>query len=161
LAWDPYLSSEAIADEWIKMTFTNDVAVEKSIKQMMLHSREAIVNYMMPLGLHHLFGWDHHYGPGPWIKNKPRADWTSVYYHQADSLGIGFNRTAKGSNALSQYFPPVRELYGNPDTCPEEYLLWFHHLPWDYKLKSGKTLWEGLVHRYYMGVDSVRSMQKT
>jgi alpha-glucuronidase len=161
LAWDPYLSSETIADEWVKMTFTNESAAVKPIKQLMLNSREAIVNYMMPLGLHHLFGWDHHYGPGPWIKNKPRADWTSVYYHQADSLGIGFNRTSTGSNALGQYFAPVRETFASPKTCPEEYLLWFHHLPWDYKLKSGKTLWEGLVQRYYIGVDSVRQMQKT
>ncbi|MDO1448102.1 alpha-glucuronidase family glycosyl hydrolase [Rhodocytophaga aerolata] len=161
LAWDPYVSSEAIADEWIKMTFSNEAAVVNPVKQLMLHSREAIVNYMMPLGLHHLFGWDHHYGPGPWIKNKPRADWTSVYYHQADSLGIGFNRTVSGSNALSQYFPVVREKFSNPKTCPEEYLLWFHHLPWDYTLKSGKNLWEGLVQHYYMGVDSVRGMQKT
>lgn len=161
LAWDPYLSSEAIAMEWIKMTFSNEAAVVNPVKKLMLHSREAIVNYMMPLGLHHLFGWDHHYGPGPWIKNKPRADWTSVYYHQADSLGIGFDRTAKGSNALSQYFTPVREKFSALKSCPEEYLLWFHHLPWEYKLKSGKTLWEGLVHHYYMGVVSVRQMQKT
>jgi alpha-glucuronidase len=161
LAWNPYLSSEEIAGEWIRMTFSNEEVVVKPVKQMMLQSREAIVNYMMPLGLHHLFGWDHHYGPGPWIKNKPRADWTSVYYHQADSLGIGFDRTATGSNALGQYLAPVRERFANPKTCPEEYLLWFHHMPWEYKLKSGKTLWEGLVHHYYMGVDSVRQMQKT
>jgi alpha-glucuronidase len=161
LAWDPELSSEAIAGEWLRMTFSNDADFLARTKGMMMQSREAVVNYMTPLGLHHLMGWSHHYGPGPWIKNKQRADWTSVYYHQADSLGIGFDRTATGSNALAQYFPPVRAKFENVKTCPEEYLLWFHHVRWDHRMQSGKTLWEELVRHYYMGVDSVRQMQKT
>jgi alpha-glucuronidase len=160
LAWDPYVSSETIAEDWIKMTFTNQAEVIGLVKQMMMNSREAIVNYMTPLGLHHLMGWSHHYGPGPWIKNKQRADWTSVYYHKADSLGIGFDRTATGSNALSQYHPQVRAQFENVQTCPEEYLLWFHHVPWNHRMKSGNSLWEELVAHYYIGVDSVRQMQK-
>lgn len=161
LAWDHALSSEQIAEEWIGMTFSNKAAVVQPIQEIMLASREIAVNYMTPLGLHHLMGWSHHYGPGPWIKDKPRADWTSVYYHQADSQGIGFDRTASGSNALSQYAPEVQELYASPETCPEKYLLWFHHLPWDFKLDSGNTLWEGICRRYYQGADSVGWMRKT
>ncbi|HUH18438.1 alpha-glucuronidase family glycosyl hydrolase [Albibacterium sp.] len=161
LAWDHELTSEKIASEWIGMTFSTDKASADSIEKMMMGSREAIVNYMTPLGLHHLMGWNHHYGPGPWIKNKPRADWTSVYYHQADGKGIGFDRTATGSNAVAQYFPEVARQFANLDTCPEEYLLWFHHLPWDYKLKSGNTLWNEIVKHYYLGAEQVKGMQET
>ncbi|ALI97744.1 alpha-glucuronidase family glycosyl hydrolase [Rufibacter tibetensis] len=161
LAWDHALTSEDIADEWIKMTFSNSPAQVAPIKKMMMGSREAVVNYMTPMGLHHLMGWSHHYGPGPWIKDKPRADWTSVYYHRADEKGIGFDRTKTGSNALSQYAPEVQALWGNPTTCPEEVLLWFHHVAWDAKTKSGRTLWDELCYRYSGGVDSVRTMQKT
>lgn len=159
LAWNHELSSEEIADEWVDMTFNTDKASADTIKNMMLGSREAIVNYMTPLGLHHLMGWSHHYGPGPWIKDKPRADWTSVYYHQADSKGIGFDRTATGSNAIAQYFPEVARQFANLETCPEEYLLWFHHLPWDYKLKSGDILWNEIVKHYYLGAEQVKEMQ--
>lgn len=161
LAWDPTSTSADIADQWIRMTFSNDKLVVESLKKMMLASREITVQYMTPLGLHHIMGWDHHYGPGPWIKDKPRADWTSVYYHKADEQGIGFDRTETGSDALSQYAPEVRQLYGNIKTCPEEYLLWFHHVAWDYKMKSGRTLWEELCHKYYQGADSVKWMQET
>lgn len=161
LAWDHTLDSEEIAEEWIKMTFTNDEAFLSPVKTMMLDSHEAVVNYMTPLGLHHLMGWSHHYGPGPWIKDRIRADWTSVYYHQADSLGLGFDRTATGSNAVAQYFPPVTEYFSNLETCPEKYLLWFHHLPWEYKVQSGNTLWEELCYRYDKGVKDVQQMQKT
>jgi alpha-glucuronidase len=161
LAWDPNLSAESIADEWIQMTFTQQPKVLASIKDIMLGSREAIVNYMTPLGLAHLMGYSHHYGPGPWVDNKKRADWTAVYYHKADSLGIGFDRTSTGSNALAQYFPPVRAQFENPQTCPEKYLLWFHHLHWNHQMKSGKTLWEEMVGHYYLGVEQVRQMQKT
>jgi alpha-glucuronidase len=115
---------------------------------------------MTPLGLHHLMGWSHHYGPAPWI-NQGRPDWTSVYYHRADSLGIGFDRSVSGSNAVSQYFPPVRQKFGDVATCPEPYLLWFHHVPWRYKMKSGQTLWEELCSKYYDGVESVRAMRQT
>ncbi|KAA3437687.1 alpha-glucuronidase family glycosyl hydrolase [Rufibacter hautae] len=161
LAWDHELTSEGIAEEWIKMTFSNAPSQVAPIKQMMMGSREAVVNYMTPMGLHHLMGWSHHYGPGPWIKDKPRADWTSVYYHRADEKGIGFDRTKTGSNALSQYAPEVQAMWGNPATCPEEVLLWFHHVAWDAKTKSGRTLWDELCYRYSGGVDSVRAMQKT
>lgn len=161
LAWDHTLSAEVIADEWIRMTFTNDAQSVNTIRSVMMPSREILVNYMTPLGLHHIMGWSHHYGPGPWIKDKPRADWTSVYYHQADTLSIGFDRTSKGSGALSQYASPVGELYGSLQNCPEEYLLWFHHVRWDHKMKSGKTLWQELCYRYTQGVDSVRWMQRT
>ncbi|MGK9369008.1 alpha-glucuronidase family glycosyl hydrolase [Melioribacter sp. Ez-97] len=159
LAWNHNLTSDQIADEWIRLTFGNRDDIIDMIKDIMLSSRENTVNYMTPLGLHHIMGWDHHYGPAPWIKDKPRADWTSVYYHRADSNGIGFDRTVKGSNAVSQYHPPVSEIFNSLEKCPEKYLLWFHHVPWDYKLKSGKTLWEELCNHYYAGVDSVRSMR--
>ncbi len=161
LAWDPLYTSESIAEEWIRMTYSNDPDVIEPMKDIMMVSREAGVNYRTPLGLHHQMAWHHHYGPGPWIKNKPRADWTSAYYNRADEKGIGFDRTKTGSNAVSQYFPPLDEIYGNIETCPEKYLLWFHHVPWDYKLKSGRTLWEELCYKYYEGVDQVREMQQT
>jgi alpha-glucuronidase len=161
LAWDPTLSSEAIADEWIRMTFSNQQEVISSLKKVMLASREITVRYMTPLGLHHIMGWDHHYGPGPWIKDKSRADWTSVYYHKADQLGIGFDRTKSGSDALGQYGPEVQQKYGSIDNCPEEYLLWFHHVSWDHKMKSGRTLWDELCHLYYQGADSVKWMQNS
>ncbi|MFD1188391.1 alpha-glucuronidase family glycosyl hydrolase [Pontibacter rugosus] len=161
LAWDHALSSEQVADEWIKMTFTNDNKFVAPVKDMMMNSHEAIVNYMTPLGLHHIMGWSHHYGPGPWIKDKHRADWTSVYYHKADEKGIGFDRTKSGSNAVAQYFPPVAKQFGNVKKVPEKYLLWFHHVPWDHKVNSGRTLWNELAYRYSGGVDDVRQMQKT
>src|SRR5690606_8238633 len=159
LAWDPDADAALIAEDWLRCTFGNDDGLIDALLPMMMGSREAAVNYMTPVGLHHLMGWDHHYGPGPWIKDKPRADWTSVYYHKADSNGIGFDRTASGSDALSQYAPEVQAMYEDPQTCPDEYLLWFHHLPWDFRMKSGETLWEALCHHYYSGVDEVAGMQ--
>ena len=161
LAWDPTLSSESIADEWIRMTYSNQPDVVSPLKQVMLASREITVRYMTPLGLHHIMGWDHHYGPGPWIKDKPRADWTAVYYHKADAAGIGFDRTKSGSDALGQYAPEVQQKYGSIENCPEEYLLWFHHVSWDHKMKSGRTLWDELCHLYYQGADSVKWMQNS
>jgi len=161
LAWNHELTSEKIADEWIKMTFSNDPEFVNKVSAIMLSSRETVVNYMTPLGLHHLMGWDHHYGPGPWIKDKQRTDWTSVYYHRADSIGIGFDRTGTGSGAVNHYYPEVAEKFSSLDNCPEEYLLWFHHIDWNYKLKSGRTLWEELCYRYYQGAESVGEMIKT
>jgi alpha-glucuronidase len=160
LAWDNTLPAESIADEWIRMTLGNNPEVVRTAKGMMLDSRENLVRYMTPLGLHHIMGWDHHYGPGPWIKDKPRADWTSVYYHQAEEKGVGFNRSSTGSNALEQYQPEVRQLFEKIEDCPEKYLLWFHHVPWDHKMKSGKTLWEELCHQYYAGAEAVGVMQR-
>jgi len=126
----------------------------------MLSSYKALVNYMTPLGLHHIMGTGHHYGPAPWVDNAGRADWNPVYYHRADSVGIGFDRTATGSNALSLYAPEPREQFENLETCPEEYILWFHHVPWNHKMKSGRTLWDELCAKYYEGVDSVKAIQR-
>ncbi|MCX6332745.1 MAG: alpha-glucuronidase family glycosyl hydrolase [Bacteroidia bacterium] len=158
LAWDPYMTSSDIADEWIRMTFTNRNEAVERIKKMMLDSREIAVNYMTPLGLHHIMYSGHHYGPGPWV-DRGRKDWTAVYYHRADSVGIGFDRTSKGSDAVAQYFKPVRDIFEKTETCPENLLLWFHHVPWDYKLRSGRTLWDEMCLRYDSGVKSVRWLQ--
>jgi len=159
IAWNHELTAAEIAEEWIRMTLSRDPNVIQTIKDMMMFSRENTVNYMTPLGLHHIMGWDHHYGPAPWIKDKHRDDWTSVYYHKADSNGIGFDRTATGSNAVNQYYPPVAQKFTQLNSCPDEYLLWFHHLDWDYRMRSEKTLWEELYYHYYSGVEAVREMQ--
>ncbi|PKQ45155.1 alpha-glucuronidase [Confluentibacter flavum] len=178
LAWNHELSSEQIADEWVKLTFSPfDLANSQTkpdfskndwsnnflqpVKQMMLDSHEAVVDYMMPFGLHHIFSANAHYGPGPWYgPERVRKDWTSLYYHKADSLGIGFDRTTTGSNAIIQYEEPLRSQLSNLETCPENLLLWFHHVPWDYKMKNGKTLWDNLAYRYDAGVKKVREFQK-
>jgi len=161
LSWNYNLSSAQIADEWLRMTFTNDISFVATTKKIMLESREAVVNYMTPLGLHHLMGTGHHYGPAPWVSDLARADWNPVYYHKADSAGIGFERTSIGSKAVQQYKIEVENQFENPSTCPEKYLLWFHHLPWSYKMKNGETLWNELCRHYNEGVDTVRSMQTT
>jgi alpha-glucuronidase len=161
LAWDHSLSSKRIAEEWIRMTLSrNDKAVKK-IKSMMMGSWEACVNYMTPLGLHHIMQEGFHYGPQPSLDKSGRIDWTSVYYHRADANGIGFDRSSTGSNATSQYFPPNAKKFDSLKKCPEKYLLWFHHVPWDYKMKSGRTLWDELCCRYYSGVDYVKEMEHT
>jgi alpha-glucuronidase len=161
LAWDHTLSKEQLADEWIRQTFSNQSTFVDGVKKIMLSSHDALVNYMTPLGLNHIMGYGHHYGPAPWWDKAPRADWNPTYFHKADKEGIGFNRTASGSNALAQYHPEARKLFEHINTCPEEYLLWFHHVRWDHQMKSGRTLWEELCAHYYAGVDSVRSMQKS
>jgi len=161
LAWDHQLSAREIADEWVRMTLSNDAEVVATVTDMMMDSREITVNYMTPLGLHHIMDEGHHYGPGPWIKDLGRDDWTSVYYHRASPSGIGFDRSPSGVNAVEQYFPPVRDLYASPETIPEEFLLWFHHVSWDYKTRSGRTLWDELVHRYYQGAADVTAMKNT
>ncbi|WP_415327869.1 alpha-glucuronidase [Chryseobacterium sp. MMS23-Vi53] len=162
LAWNHDLTSEQIADEWIKMTFTNNKDFVNPVKEIMLTSRETAVDYMMPLGLHHIFAGGHHYGPEPWGDYKGgRPDWSPVYYHQANAEGIGFDRTKTGSDAASQYFPPLNEIYGNIKTTPESLILWFHHVPWDYKMSDGKTLWDELCYKYDSGVHEVRDYQKT
>ncbi len=161
LAWDHTLSSEAIAEEWIAATFTPEPAFAGPVKEMMLGSHEAVVNYMTPLGLHHLMATNHHYGPGPWVSDLSRPEWNPAYYHRADSIGIGFDRTETGSAAAGQYFPPLDEIYGSLERVPEKYLLWFHHVPWDYEMPSGRTLWDELAYRYDLGVEQVRRMQAT
>ena len=155
LAWDPDLSARAIAEEWARMTFSNDPAFVAPTVDIMMDSREAAVDYMTPLGLHHQMATGHHYGPGPWVDDLKRADWNPVYYNRADKNGIGFDRTAAGSNAVAQYAPPVAQQFADLETVPDEYLLWFHHVPWDYRMKSGHTLWEELVAHYTKGVETV------
>ena len=174
MAWNNQITSDRIADEWIKLTF-NQSSTGKSIlsndwkdnflkpvKQMMMDSREAAVNYSMPFGLHHIMSANEHYGPGPWwAPARMRKDWTPPYFHQADSVGVGFDRTKSGSNAVSQYHEPVSSLFNNVNTCPEIYLLWFHHVSWEYKMKNGRTLWDNLCYQYNTGLNQVEEFQKT
>jgi len=168
LAWNNQLTSEKIADEWIRLTFSKAPASNDwnenflaPVKQVMLESREAAVNYMMPLGFHHIFAPQDHYGPGPWWGPQGvRKDWTPPYYHQADTAGVGFDRTTKGSDAVIQYHEPLNSLFNDPETCPEIHLLWFHHLSWDYKMQSGQTLWDEICYHYDKGVQQVRQFQK-
>ena len=158
LAWNPQLSSEEIAKEWLCQTFTREKDFVEPMTTVMTESREACVDYMMPLGLHHIFKGDHHYGPEP-DGNQPHFpdEWKPVYYHKADRQGIGFDRSSRGTDAVSQYREPFRSQYDNPATCPEEYLLWFHHLPWNYRMKSGRTLWAEMTYLYNRGVSAVES----
>lgn len=154
LAWNPALSSSQIATEWIVQTFTDEPEFLVPVNRMMLDSRETVVDYMMPLGLHHIFAWNHHYGPEPWCEiSGARADWLPSYYHRADKVGLGFDRTTSGSDAVSQFPDSLAAVFNSLDSCPEEYLLWFHHVPWGYKLKSGNTLWDELCYKYQSGVD--------
>lgn len=159
LAWNPQMSSEQIATEWTRMTLTNDARAVSTIVRMMLESHEAVVNYMTPLGLHHLFWGGHHYGPAPWWDKEKRDDWNPVYYHKADAFGIGFDRTKTGSDTVSQYHSPQR--FSNLQQCPEKFLLWFHHVSWDHKMRSGRTLWDEMALHYQRGVDWVRATRST
>ncbi len=161
LAWSPTSSAEDIARDWVRMTFSNDAMFVARVVEMMMRSRQAVVDYMTPLGLHHLMAEGHHYGPQPWFDGGRRADWTPVYFHRADAQGIGFDRSASGSNAVAQYAAPVAAEFGDLRRVPQDYLLWFHHVPWSYRLPSGRTLWDELVYRYTHGVDAVREMRKT
>jgi alpha-glucuronidase len=160
LAWDPSLSADAIADEWIRMTWTSEPKALAAIKSILMESREAIVRYSMPLGLHHLIG-GNHYAPMPENTDPRRADWSATFYHHAGRDGIGFDRTTHGSNFVSQYFPPLRDRWNDPKTTPDALLLWFHHLPWDYKLDSGRTVWEEIQRLYNEGVDEAQGFVKT
>lgn len=161
LAWNPSLSSEEIAKEWLAQTFTSDPKFVEPMTQVMMDSREAVVDYMMPLGLHHIFAWSHHYGPEPWCEVPgARADWLPSYYHQADKKGLGFDRSRSGSDAVSQYPDSLAHVFNSLELCPEEFLLWFHHVDWNHSLKSGRTLWDELCYKYQQGVDKVREFQK-
>ena len=156
LAWDPFLKSERIAREWLRQTFTSDKGFVEPVQRMMMESREACVNYMMPLGLHHIFRFDHHYGPEPdGFKAEYPIEWCPVYYHKADAEGVGFDRSKTGSDAASQYRRPYNEAFGNLKACPEEFLLWFHHVPWNYQMRSGLTLWQEMQEKYDSGVRDV------
>ncbi|HPN60433.1 MAG TPA: alpha-glucuronidase family glycosyl hydrolase [Chitinophagaceae bacterium] len=161
LCWDYRLSSAALAEEWLRSTFSNDLQFITPARSMMLESRETMVNFSNPLGLHHIMGANGHYGPGPWVSFLNRPEWNSVYYHKADSIGVGFNRTQSGSNAIAQYFPEARKQWEDLKTIDEKYLLWFHHVPWTYPTKSGRSLWNELCYRYYTGADQVKEMQQT
>jgi alpha-glucuronidase len=160
LAWNHELTSTQIAEEWIRQTFTNNNSFVHPVKKIMLQSHEIMVNYMTPLGLTHIMYNGHHYGPMPWGNTLNRPDWNPVYYHRADFIGIGFNRTATGTNALAQFAPEVQKEFASMNTCPDDYLLWFHHVPWNFKMKSGKNFWEELCYKYYSAVDSMKSVQQ-
>jgi alpha-glucuronidase len=160
LAWDPYISSEKIADEWIRQTFTNTTTTVNTIKNIMLESHETVVNYMTPLGLHHIMGYGHHYGPAPWYNKASREDWNCTYFHKADAKGIGFDRTSKGTNALAQYAEPLQAKWGNITTAGDKWLTWFHHVAWDYPMANGKNFWNNLSFSYQKGVDGARQMQR-
>jgi alpha-glucuronidase len=159
LSWDPALGSDMIAEEWTRQTFSNDTKIMGTITSILARSREAAVHGSMPLGLHHIMAKDTHYGPGPWV-TASRPDWTAPYYHHADSVGLGFDRTPAGSDALSQYAPEAAMKWQGVNTCPENLILWFHHIPWDHRMHSGRTLWDELCLDYQLGVDEVRSMQR-
>ena len=161
LAWNPEIASKQIATEWTTMTLTHDAQAAAQIVRMMLESHEAAVNYMTPLGLHHLMWGGHHYGPAPWWDTEKREDWNPVYYHKADAFGVGFDRTKTGSNTVSQYRLPVRRRFSDVRNCPEAFLLWFHHVPWDHEMRSGRTLWDEMALRYQHGVDWVRATRAT
>lgn len=158
LAWDPDEDAGQIAEDWLRMTFSREATFVARARQLMLESREAVVDYMTPLGLHHIMAWDHHHGPGPWV-DSGRADWTSPYYHRADAEGLGFDRTETGSRAIEQYPAPYRDQLARRETCPESLLLWFHHVPWEVQLGSGRCLWDELCWRYQRGVEQVRRMR--
>ena len=159
-AWDPDADARAVAKEWAAMTFAPDPKIVTPVVDMMMQSREAVVNYMTPLGLHHVMATGHHYGPGPWVRDLTRPEWNPVYYHRADAVGIGFDRTASGSNAVAQYAGPVAKRFASLKTVPERDLLWFHHVPWDHRMASGRPLWDELVMRYSRGVAQVADMQR-
>ncbi len=158
LAWNPHLSAEEIGAEWVALTFGQNADVQAVANELLNRSHETCVRYMTPLGLHHIMAAGHHYGPGPWVSQMPRADWTSVYYHKADEDGIGFDRTASGSDAQGQYATDFAEQYADPATCDPKFLLWFHHLSWDHEMPTGRTLWEALCYEYQTGVDEVQAM---
>ena len=162
LAWNPDLDAGEIAGEWLAQTFSDQYYFVRTMQRMMMTSREACVDYMMPLGLHHIFKFDHHYGPEPdGFKADYPIEWCPVYYHKADTVGIGFDRSPAGSNAVAQYRHPYDSIYGNLQTCPDEYLLWFHHVPWNYRMKGGNTLWQEMVARYNRGVNAVDEYVRT
>lgn len=172
LAWNPAITSEQIAREWSRQTFftqadtgqagaTAEKQAEESLVSLLLNSRETVVDYMMPLGLHHIFAWGHHYGPEPWCEvSGARPDWLPTYYHRADAQGLGFDRSHTGSNATAQYPDSLCALFDDLTTCPEEFLLWFHHVPWTHQMRSGRTLWQELCYRYSQGVEGAREMQR-
>ena len=160
LAWDPDLAVGQLAEEWIRMTLTNESKAVSALIRIMVESHQALVDYMTPLGLHHIMWGGHHYGPAPWWDREGRADWNPTYYHRADEKGLGFDRTNTGSNSLSQYHQAVRDRFADPAICPEKFLLWFHHVPWDYRMHSGQALWDQLAQHYQRGVDWVRAARK-
>src|SRR6185312_14073060 len=161
LAWNPRLSAQQIASEWTRLTWSNDPRAVKPIVSMMMESRKAAVNFMTPLGLAHQMATDYHYGPAPWVCDLKQPSWNPCYYNRADANGIGFDRTKSGSDAVAQYAPPVGARFANLAAVPDKYLLWFHHLPWTYRMRSGRTLWDELVGHYDAGVAEAAGMSRT
>jgi alpha-glucuronidase len=159
MAWDPDVSARAVAGDWVKMTYTDDPRFVTPVVEMMMNSRETVVDYMTPLGLAHQMAWSTHYGPGPWVSNASRPDWNSTYYSKVAADGIGFDRTATGSDAIAQYSPMVAARLADANTTPQSQLLWFHHLSWGYPMPTGRSLWDEMVVRYSRGVDEVGAMQ--
>jgi alpha-glucuronidase len=160
LAWNPDADISQLAEDWLKMTFSSDPQFVSTAKEMMLKSYDILVDYMTPLGLHHIMARSHHWGPGPWVTGGEREDWTATYYHRASEKGVGFDRTSTGSNSLGQYAPEIQKAWGDPDKIDEDLLLWFHHVPWDHQMDSGRTLWDEMALRYQRGVDGARWLQK-
>ncbi|WP_210259868.1 alpha-glucuronidase family glycosyl hydrolase [Martelella sp. HB161492] len=158
MAWDPDDTARAIAEDWTRMTFSNEAAFVSTIVDMLMQSHEILVDYMMPFGLHHQVATGHHYGPGPWVNDLARAEWNPTYYNRADSAGIGFNRLADGSNSIGQYSEEMQALFSDPHAFDERYLLWFHHIPWDFRMKSGKSLWQSLIERFDRGAEAAAVM---
>jgi len=148
LAWNPALSSRTIAREWAAQTFTRDTDAIARIAAMMQGSRDLVAQYTAPLGLAHLMGTGHHYGPAPWVCDLERRDWNPCYYHRADKDGIGFDRTASGSNALAQYAPSIAAQWSDRERIDDGYLLWFHRVGWGDRVRGGDTLWQRLVAEY-------------
>jgi alpha-glucuronidase len=161
MAWDPDVTSASVAEDWIRATLSNDLQLVLQVKRMMADSHQTLVNYMTPLGLVHIMATGHHYGPGPWVSDQARPDWNPTYYHRADSGGIGFDRTASGSNAVAQYFSPVRERFADRATVPDDFLLFFHRVAWQERMRSGRSLWDELVHRYSLGVCGVTELRSS
>jgi alpha-glucuronidase len=159
LAWNPALTPEALADEWVRMTWSNDTRTRATITGLLLRSRETFVDYTMPIGLHHLIGGDH-YAPMPENPDPRRADWSAIYYHRASRDGIGVDRSPRGTNAVGQYRSPLRERWADPATTPENLLLWFHRLPWTYRMASGRTLWDDIVAHYTRGAEDAAAFER-
>lgn len=162
MAWNDQLTAETIANDWLRLTFSTESEFLRPMQELLLGSREAVVNYMMPLGLHHIFAGGHHYGPEPWCAPKGwREDWLPRYYHKADAKGIGFDRTGTGSNNVSQYPEPLRTIYADKNLCPDNLVLWFHHVGWDDIMADGQSLWTNLCQRFDRGVVKAQVMNDT
>ena len=159
LAWDPSLDARDLAGEWTRQTWSRDAQAVSTIVGIMMDSREAFVDYTCPLGLAGVFEKDLHYAPDPGMVDPRHDDWSAAYYNRADAQGVGFDRSRSGSDAVDQYHPPLNGLFNGLETCPENLLLWFHHVAWDHPLKSGRSLWDGLCLHYQRGVGEAQGLK--